>query len=319
MTHLRKLNREVYVGRSKTADEELCPWRTKRVGPAFHCGILGCAKTLARSSIRRVVQRGLRFSGPGMSYETTTAPHLPMEERDDVPPPNDPGTYVVQIPRNQVYRIPPPENARIVEQHTRNFPQKTKKCGFTRVFCWLLLILILLGSVAGLVLVALRATLYNPKSPEFELTQFHAKNLEPNNKTNTSTRPPEYDITLHATNPNERMHVSFLGIGRSSLVFKNKKIGQGGAPSPAKEEPNSPIRIPVTLHGPGATVTEAIKKSLADTNETKSMQLSIETSIEFNSWARNERKDIVITCDFKVKGSLSKMTKVSPQECRTKL
>ncbi|XP_075481371.1 NDR1/HIN1-like protein 13 [Primulina tabacum] len=242
-----------------------------------------------------------------------------MEERDVPPPANDPGTYVVQIPRNQVYRIPPPENARIVEQHTRNFPQKSRKCGFSRIICWLLLILILLGIVAGIALLVLRATLYNPKSPEFELTQFHSKNLEQPlpNKTLSHTRPPEYDITLHATNPNGRMSFSFLGAGKSSLVFKNKKIGHGGAPSSSTEEPNNPIRIPIALYGCGAPLREAIKKSLADTDETKSMQLEIETSIEFNSWARNERKDIVITCDFKVKGSLLKIPKVSSQECRT--
>ncbi|XP_073295730.1 NDR1/HIN1-like protein 13 [Primulina huaijiensis] len=256
-----------------------------------------------------------------------------MEERE-VPPANDRGTYVVQIPRNQVYRIPPPENAHIVEQHTRNFPQKTNKCGFSRLFCWLLLIFILLGIVAGMALLALRATMYNPKSPEFEVVQFLSKNLEQpplnkNNTTNTNTHThthththtPEYDITLHATNPNEKMSVSFLGTGESSLVFKNKKIGHGGAPSSAtEEEPNIPIRsIPVTLYGSWEPLTEAIKKSLADSNETKSMQLKIETSIEFNNWARNELKDIVITCDFKVKGSLSKTPKVSSQECRTEL
>ncbi|XP_073158417.1 NDR1/HIN1-like protein 13 [Henckelia pumila] len=240
-----------------------------------------------------------------------------MEERDAT------GTYVVQIPRNQVYRVPPPENARIVEQHTRNFPQKARKCGPSRVLCWLLLILLLLGIVAAVALLGLRATLYNPKPPQFKLTQFHPKNLDQpllpadhkNNNTHNHAHPPEYDVALLATNPNERMSVSFLGAGKSSLVFKNKKIGHGGAPPSSTEEPNSPISVALY----GAPLTEAIKKSVADANDTKSMQLQIETSIEFNSWARNERKDIVITCDFKVKGSFFKMPKVSSQECRTEL
>ncbi|KAG8383504.1 hypothetical protein BUALT_Bualt04G0020300 [Buddleja alternifolia] len=215
-------------------------------------------------------------------------------------------TYIVQIPRDQVYRVPPPENARIVEEyHTRNPPEKQKR--FRGIFFYVVIPVVLICILAGISIAIVRAALYSPKSPKLTVTQIQAKNLH----------SPEYDVTLRASNPNPRMSVTYRGPGTASLVFKNEKIGNGGIPRSIKENPNTAIDIPVVLLGKGIQVAAEIKKSLNGTAE-KLMSLKVDVAVEINSWVKNERKDLSIACDFKVQNSLMhKTTKISFQDCRT--
>ncbi|PIN26757.1 hypothetical protein CDL12_00476 [Handroanthus impetiginosus] len=219
-----------------------------------------------------------------------------------LPPPPRPAhleTYVVQIPRDQIYRIPPPEHARIVEDHTRNSTLKNKSPRNT--FFLIALPVLLVGLIAVIAVLAIRATLYNPTSPEFAVTSFQGKNSE-------------YDVTLRVKSTNPRMSVSLQGGGQASLYFKNQKIGKGGIRSTVEEDPNgggAAVDVPLVLSGKGMILSKEIKKRLNDTSE-KSMALKMETTVEMNSWLRNEQINLKITCDLKVK-----KTRISFQECHT--
>lgn len=116
----------------------------------------------------------------------STAPHLSMEERAtistntnnhpnpdhqvivQVQQPDLPafmsGTYVVQIPKDKIYRVPPPENALIAERHrnnrgnNNNNNSNTNKRCCSRRLCWLLcfvVLVLLLGLIALVVYVCL--------------------------------------------------------------------------------------------------------------------------------------------------------------------
>ncbi|KAK2659702.1 hypothetical protein Ddye_006235, partial [Dipteronia dyeriana] len=73
---------------------------------------------------------------PPLNLSTPPLPHPLMEERVPPPPgvpnPNSPhqpsslypttpafrpGTFIVRVPKDQIYRVPPPENALIIERH----------------------------------------------------------------------------------------------------------------------------------------------------------------------------------------------------------
>lgn len=114
------------------------------------------------------------------------------------------------------------------------------------------------------------------------------------------------------------MSVSYQGGGEASLVFKNTKIGQEkNVPLTIKEWTNGvAIDFAVVLVGNGVPLSKEIKKSLNDEKE-KSMELKIELPVEMNSWVRNERMDMKISCDLRVRNSLMNKTKISFQECRT--
>ncbi|KAK6125774.1 hypothetical protein DH2020_040485 [Rehmannia glutinosa] len=244
------------------------------------------------------------------------------DDRPPLPPPPaaaaDLETYVVQIPRDQIYRVPPPEHARIYEHyHKRTSPNNHKTTTCRKTLCWAAAVPILLIAAAVIAVLAIRATLYNPTSPEFSVAAIQARNLDQPVKDHRHL--PEFDVTLRAGNPNPRLFVSYKEGGEASLVFKNQKIGQGQILSTVEQPPNGgSADFPVVLYGNGPPpLSPEIKKSLIDGATEKSMVVTIEVPMEINSWVRNERKDIKISCNFRVKNSLMNKTKISSQECRT--
>ncbi|KAL7143996.1 hypothetical protein ABFS83_08G228800 [Erythranthe nasuta] len=247
---------------------------------------------------------------------------VPPSDKPPLPPPPTTAssleTYVVQIPRDQIYRVPPPEHALIVETHKRNSSDQQKTC--RRPICWILFPVFLLFAVVFAAVMIARATLYTPVPPEFTVTRVMGRNLAPPPKGGGggSHRQPEFDVTLRAKNPNARMSVSYLAGGQASLVFKSKKIGKGAAVrSAVRQEPGGgDVDFPVVLAGNGAALTAEIEKSLDGAAE-KSMVLQIQAAAEMNSWARNERRDLKINCELKVKNSFMNKTKISFQDCRT--
>ncbi|XVF39496.1 hypothetical protein PTKIN_Ptkin01aG0039200 [Pterospermum kingtungense] len=68
------------------------------------------------------------------------------------------GTYVVQVPKDRIYRVPPPENALIAERHRNNQGSNCnnyRRC-CSRRMCWFLSLVILvmvLGFIAFIVYV----------------------------------------------------------------------------------------------------------------------------------------------------------------------
>ncbi|CAH9131411.1 unnamed protein product [Cuscuta epithymum] len=244
-----------------------------------------------------------------------------MEER--VPPAGEDGrevgpaspaippaeTYVVQIPRDQVYRVPPPENSKIVESYRGRSQNKDtghlRRC-FSGFVAPLLLLVI---SVAAFV--ATVDFLYAVKSPKFSVARV---DYQPKNST--------LAITLRVENGNERSTASLGSGGKWSLLFKTHTVATGRFPIPAPSvslEPGG--RKDVDLNAPvGGKLSGGLQRELVDGKAPKSMTLKVSgVAVEVWSWAKGTKKKegTIITCDFKV-DSLTKKTKLLlSQQCRT--
>ncbi|KAL0448659.1 UNVERIFIED_CONTAM: NDR1/HIN1-like protein 13 [Sesamum latifolium] len=218
-------------------------------------------------------------------------------------------TYVVQIPRDQIYRVPPPEHARIVEDHKRN--TSSKKTGGRSTVCRIFIPIVVVSVIITVTIYALRATMYHPKSPKFTVAGIQARNLE-----GSSRRSPQYDVTLLANNPNTRMSISYMQGGKKgTLGLKNQEIGKGGIQPMVKQEAGtSAVNVHVVLSGNAAA---DVKKRLKDGTSVKSMVLNVVVPVEIASWVRNERKDLNVTCEFKVRNSLTVKAKIASQVCNT--
>ncbi|MCE3049837.1 hypothetical protein HAX54_045884 [Datura stramonium] len=207
-------------------------------------------------------------------------------------------TYVVQIPRDQVYRIPPPENAKIVEHHRQPTTQKKRKC---TCCCKVLAVLLLIGIMIGIIVWIIHA-LYTPKCPEFSINNVHFKNVTqpPNGQKNSHPQShPQYEIELKIVNVNERMDVAFGkgNNGKATLSFKKHEIGQGKYPS-ISQKPKDSTNSRFNLDA--GKLTGDIQKSLDDDKKPIQMTLSINAPMEITSWAKNLKKDVIVTCDFDI-------------------
>ncbi|XP_018629880.1 NDR1/HIN1-like protein 13 [Nicotiana tomentosiformis] len=227
-------------------------------------------------------------------------------------------TYVVQIPRDQVYRVPPPENARIVENHRKPDSQKKNKC---TCCCLILAVLLGLAIMIGIVVLIIRA-LYTPKCPEFSITNIHFKNVtHPSNghgqKNNIHPQPyPQFEMELKIVNVNERMDVAFGkgNNGKAALIFKKHEIGQGKYPS-ISQKPKDSTNVHFNLDvGKLAGDTE---KGLEVDKKPIMMTLSVHAPLEITSWAKDLKKNLIVTCDFDVESLMTNKSKIKSEICQT--
>ncbi|KAK9183276.1 hypothetical protein WN944_026426 [Citrus x changshan-huyou] len=87
------------------------------------------------------------------------------QEPSHPPAPAAAGTYVIQIPKDQIYRVPPPENAdRIKGLSRRRKSRSTTCCCFRFCCCSLLLLVLLLAIAAGVFYLVFR-----PEAPNYSV------------------------------------------------------------------------------------------------------------------------------------------------------
>ncbi|GAB4847298.1 hypothetical protein Ancab_026342 [Ancistrocladus abbreviatus] len=223
-------------------------------------------------------------------------------------------TYVIQIPKDQIYRVPPPENAQIVERY-RN-PEGKTRSPRSRCICCTILFIAVVGLFAGIIYGVYSLTL-NPKTPNFGIK--HVVPRQTNSSSHNSSL--SFDILLEVTNPNK---VNNVGIkeGQVSLLFKGHEIGRGKFPvleQGGKEVDEADLAITGTTKGKVPEEIEESMKGSSDKSKTKkkkdvSLSLKMEVSVKLKTWMSTKSKDLTVTCDF-VMSSLSKDADIKSQKC----
>ncbi|PSR88092.1 Methyltransferase PMT10 [Actinidia chinensis var. chinensis] len=237
------------------------------------------------------------------------------------PPPSSSSseTYIVQIPRDQIYRVPPPENAKIVESYRNPDHKQEKYCGGKRSL-WILLTLVVLAAIVGTI-IGVNHMFFSPKAPEFSITKVLLITTPPpqtSHKEHETPPTPTYEISLKADNPNGRMGVSYENGGETSLSFEHKKIAGGKYTSLYQEAKESDI-VHLTLDSSDGTLPSQVEKNMEETKTNTPVALSLTINVPIKlkgmvSWS----KDMKVICDFKV-STLASGTHLSSQNCETKV
>ncbi|XP_055826397.1 NDR1/HIN1-like protein 13 [Solanum dulcamara] len=221
------------------------------------------------------------------------------------------GTYIVQVPKDQIYRVPRPENALIIENHRNRINQQggssRSSCCSRRYIC-VVVTLVVVGIIIGLV-IGLTKLLTKHDDPQFNVKQVIVKKLQKNQH---DKRPHyEYDITIEAKNPNQmsRISYSYKGNGDISLYFKKKKIARGDFPN-LDQYPKSSTDFDVILGNEEIDkLPEEVERSMNSTNSKNqrlSLSLSMDVPIEFKVWGISSKcKNIRVSCSLIV-NSLTK-------------
>ncbi|BAT73380.1 hypothetical protein VIGAN_01085700, partial [Vigna angularis var. angularis] len=160
-------------------------------------------------------------------------------------------TYIVQFPKDQVYRVPPRENALFVEQFRKPVtPKKTRSggccCCGSRVLLTVALIVVSIVAVVGITL----ATLYfifNPTGPAFSVGNLVVNSGGGGGDKNSRS---QYRVSLRVNNPNDKLGIHYAA-GDVWLFFEGTKVAAGRFPwlDQGQEESSSVI---VNMSGPSA-------------------------------------------------------------------
>ncbi|KAL2339892.1 hypothetical protein Fmac_007832 [Flemingia macrophylla] len=253
-----------------------------------------------------------------------------MEERESLPPPpppnledsgnknhiktlqlpDKPGTYVVQVPKDQVYRVPPPQNSSIAESRIKAPPRdaKTSRCSWYCVLFSIIFfaLLILLGAVFG----GLFSLLLSPTDPEFSIVKFKLVERKPN---------PKYDVTFHVHNSNSKVGILYKDSGSVSLSLKQRNIASGTYPT-LYQDPHVTTSFNVTLEASKPGLPKVVEQSVK--NEKEKVSVAFSLSIHFHArmkmgLLRSRKMKFDVTCNVKM-DSLAKTTRILSQQCQTK-
>ena len=210
-------------------------------------------------------------------------------------------TLVIQIPKDQIYRVPPPENAKIVEAYQNPVNNKKGKPRFS-VCCWVFLALVLFGAFIGITILVIE-NVYKPEATTFSIVDFRVTN-----KTHIG-----YEFTLKSKNPSGNVGITISSGGATSLISKSHKLSSGKFPKLSLEGQNS-NNVHITLNG---TKSSGLPKAIHDQ---VSLELTMDVSANFNLWFLNlwGEKDMKVDCKFKVKSLKNSGNKILSQKCDSK-
>lgn len=215
------------------------------------------------------------------------------------------GTYIVQVPRDQVYRIPPRENATLLENYRAKSSSSSSSSILTFVFVIVLFIVAVLGSLLVIFLIY--------KNPSFSIEHFLVKK-----------NYIDYDIRMKIHNPNKYVFISYQSNSNvilSSSISSKKKIelGSGKFPKLHQGSKGSSI-VNVTVHGSRNQLPKEIAVRMRIHSKTKiSLFLSMNVPVKFKVGTVNVKsKKIHVSCIFFVHKFNSKVSRVVTQKCTTR-
>ncbi|KAK9736051.1 hypothetical protein RND81_04G246800 [Saponaria officinalis] len=215
-------------------------------------------------------------------------------------------TYIVQIPRDQIYRVPPPENAKIVQRYSN--PVQNAQQGGRRRRCayWFLSILFGVAFIISVIVCVHKFTL-SPKPPSFSVTHVllkHNKNAS-----------PVFQVSMETMNPNIVNDVGYKQ-GSVRLSYKGKQIGKGHFPAFANLAPGKSNPVDMTLLGSTLPNDFDNRKSRSNkANKTLNMELSMNIPVNMKTWLWTNSLDLDVKCDFEAESTGSDHFQIESQNC----
>lgn len=229
-------------------------------------------------------------------------------------------TYVIQIPKNQVYRVPPPENAIIAERFRNGPGPETNKAKKPRLSGRLLISIVVL--IVFIIIAITMMILYlvlSPNGPMFSVLKVVVIQ-NPKSSTKSKNKHPSYEISLAAKNPNTRTGFDYETSGGVALLFGGKEIANGKFPAFHQEKDNS-TKLKLVMSGStNAGLPHEMEKTMNETKskEPLSLALAMDVRMKMEFWfIKTWIMDSKTNCDFKV-STLGPDSRVVSQKCHSK-
>ncbi|XP_021746087.1 NDR1/HIN1-like protein 13 [Chenopodium quinoa] len=225
----------------------------------------------------------------------------------------NPGTYVVQIPKDQVYRVPPPENAHKFKLYTK---KKAGRKGCRRCFCCIfagILILAALLAVTGAVLYLV----YKPKAPSYSIESVHVKGVNLSTIATSSTITPVFNVTLKSTNNNGKIGIYYEQGSLIKIYHDGLNLCNGKLPA-FYQPPKSSTVFSTKLTGAGIVLSESARDKLLTQQKNGKVPLDINVKVpvkikigSIKTWTIN----IEVSCGVTV-NALATNSKVVSKKCK---
>lgn len=229
------------------------------------------------------------------------------------PKPKAGGTYVIQIPKDQIYRVPPPQNAHLFETYSRRGSRKRGSC-CCRCFLWsislLLLLLLSLAIAAGVLYFV-----FTPKLPSYSIEKLNIKDFS-----NVTALSPEFDVTVRAENPNKKISIYYEEGSDVSGSYSNVVLSRGSWPVFHQERRNVTVFTAV-LKGSGVKLSRSMKSELMEQQRKGAVPLKIDVKVPVKvkfGGVKTWKIDVKVSCDLEV-DKFAENSKIVSKKCKTKV
>jgi hypothetical protein len=224
--------------------------------------------------------------------------------------------YVVRVQKDQIYRVPPPENAYLAERYRnarggdaakKKKSQEGAACSpcVARTIGAVLATAVLLGAAVLISLVVLR-----PGVPSFSVDGLTVRR---------ESRPPraDYDFFLTAVNPN-KMTALWYRSGSAKLLHQGTTLASGNIGQPADGGQDA-TDFSVVLRGTphGGDTPRAVDKALAGSKDRLALRLNVLVTVQVHVGALGfGQRRLAVGCDIGAAG-LKEDVHISSQSCKS--
>lgn len=233
----------------------------------------------------------------------------------DSPPPSQPAaapanTYIIQLPKDQIYRHPPPENAERIKKLSKLNRRRGNRC--CRCLKYTLAAAILLFFILGIA-AAVFYFVYKPESPNYTVDSIAITGFNL-----TSSRPisPEFDVSIRARNPNDKIGIYYEKKSSVQVYFSGDRLSAGVIP--AFYQPTNNVTVFKTaLRGNNIVLSRAVHSELLTAQKGKKLplRLNLKAPIKVKvGGAKTWTINVKVKCDLTV-DSLTAKSKIVWKHC----
>ncbi|XP_066356611.1 NDR1/HIN1-like protein 13 [Miscanthus floridulus] len=227
-------------------------------------------------------------------------------------------TYVVQVQKDQIYRVPPPENAYLAERYRNerggggNKKSGTSSEGSAACSPCVLRTLGALLAAAALVSAAVLISLVvlRPGVPGFSVDRITVIN-------STRQQRVDYDVFLTAVNPN-KMTALWYRSGKARLTHHGTTLAKGDVGQPADGGEDA-TDFSVLLQGVkhNGRLPKTVEKGFSGSKDHLALQLTVEVTVQVHVGALGfGQRRLAVDCGITAAG-LGKDVHIASQNCKS--
>lgn len=249
----------------------------------------------------------------------TSPPPTPPAEAPDPQASADPvdpkpvrtsGTYIVQVPKDQIYRVPPPENAYLAERYRKPQERRRRCCCCRSSWCFGAVVL------AGLLFLAGAAASYflaRTPSPSFSVKHLRVERHH-------AAAAARYAFDVGVRNLASTMGWFSLGGGSAVLSYSGSNVASGKMPS-FYQGPKGQRTITLDLSGAGSAQLPAEVKTRTKGKRPKGGDLTLSLTMVFPVKKKlgilgTSTAVARVSCSVKVNTLAEGTSKVLEQSCK---
>lgn len=242
-------------------------------------------------------------------------------QHQNKPPAPQPGTYVVQVPKDKVFRVPPPENARLFQHYTRRAKRRAG-CSCLRACLYLavavLSLAVLLAAAVGVVYLA-----FKPRQPAYSVVSLAVSGLAGvGNASAPGALSPGFAATVRADNSaNGKVGVHYDGAGsRVAVSYEGVSLADGAWPA-FYQAPGNVTVLVARAKGAGIRFSERVRGQMAAAERLKSVPFDVDITVPVRlqlGGVRTWAVPVTVRCAMAV-DRLAASAKVVSRSCDVKV